>query len=303
MEITAALVKSLREKTGAGMMDCKAALAASGGDMEGAIKHLREKGLATAAKRAGKVAAEGVVAAKLVSPSEGLLLELNCETDFVAKTEPFQALATSILDAVAGNASIEGTCNAADANLDAAKLASGKAAGDAIAESIASMGESIVARRVARLAAKPGDGLVGTYVHAGGKIGVLVLAKTTATGAAADEIASLLRDVAMQVAAINPRYTRREEVPADEVEREREINRNLAAKEGKPPQVVEKMVEGRLNKYFADFCLLEQEFIKDSQFTVGKLVANKAKQAGVPIEIVRFVRLQLGESSGEAGEA
>ncbi|MBU6282940.1 elongation factor Ts [bacterium] len=303
MEITASLVKTLREKTGAGMMDCKAALAASGGDMEGAIKHLREKGLATAAKRAGKVAAEGVVAAKLVSPSEGVLLELNCETDFVAKTEPFQALAASILDTAAGKDSIDGTRTVAEANLESGKLASGKSVADAIAESVASMGESIVARRVARLAAKPGEGLVGSYVHAGGKIGVLVLAKTTATGAAADEVAALLRDVAMQVAAINPRYTRREEVSAEEVEREREINRALAAKEGKPPQVVEKMVEGRLNKFYSEFCLLEQEFVKDSQFTVGKLVAHKAKQAGVPIEIVRFVRLQLGESSGEAGEA
>ncbi|MFM7143526.1 MAG: translation elongation factor Ts [Alphaproteobacteria bacterium] len=303
MEITAALVKTLREKTGAGMMDCKAALAASGGDMEGAIKHLREKGLATAAKRAGKVAAEGVVAAKLVSPSEGLLVELNCETDFVAKTEPFQDLARAVLDAAAGKTSIDGTCAAADAGLDAAKLASGKTVGDAIAESIASMGESIVARRVARLAAKPGEGLVGTYVHAGGKIGVLVLAKTTATGAAAEQVGSLLRDVAMQVAAINPRFTRREEVPAEELEREREINRTMAEQSGKPPQVIEKMIAGRLEKFYSEFCLVEQEFIKDPQLTVGKLVAQKSKETGAPIEIVRFVRLHLGESSGEAGEA
>jgi len=298
--ITSEMIKKLREMTGAGMMDCKAALSEAEGEMEKAIEVLRKKGLKDIEKRSGKTAAEGTLGV-YTHPGDQVvsIVELNCETDFVARGDDFRALAR----ALAGNASIEGTCSAADAKLDAAKLSSGKAAGDAIAESIASMGESIVARRVARLATQPGEGLVGTYVHAGGKIGVLVLAKTTATGAAADEVASLLRDVAMQVAAINPRYTRREEVPADEVEREREINRNLAAKEGKPPQVVEKMVEGRLNKYYADFCLLEQEFIKDSQFTVGKLVANKAKQAGVPIEIVRFVRLQLGESSGEAGEA
>ena len=154
------------------------------------------------------------------------------------------------------------------------------------------------------LAAKPGEGLVGTYVHAGGKIGVIVLAKTNATGAAAETVSSLLRDVAMQVAASSPRYTRPEDVPAEEVEREREIYRNAAANSGKPPQVVEKMIEGQIRKlFFGASCLVEQEFIKDTSLTVGKLVAQKAKETGVPIEIVRFVRLQLGESSGEAGEA
>ncbi len=300
MEITAAQVKTLREKTGAGMMDCKTALAASGGDMEGAIKHLREKGLATAAKRAGKVAAEGMVASRLISPSEGLLLELNCETDFVAKTEPFQDLARSVLDTLSGNAAVDGVRAAAEADLDAAKLASGKSVADAIAESIASMGESIVARRVARLACAPGQGLVGTYVHAGGKIGVLVEAKTAATGAAAEEVSVLLRDVAMQVAATNPRFARREEVAAEEIAREREIYRIQAAQSGKPPQVVEKIIDGKIEKFFSDFCLVEQEYIRDSQLTVGELVAEKAKKIGAPIELVRFVRLQLGESSGEA---
>ena len=300
MEITAAQVKTLREKTGAGMMDCKTALAASGGEMEGAIKHLREKGLATAAKRAGKVAAEGMVASRLVSPSEGLLLELNCETDFVAKTEPFQELARSVLDTLSGNSAVDGVRAAAEADLDAAKLASGKSVADAIAESIASMGESIVARRVARLACAPGQGLVGTYVHAGGTIGVLVEAKTAATGAAAEEVSVLLRDVAMQVAATNPRCARREEVAAEEIAREREIYRIQAAQSGKPPQVVEKIIDGKIEKFFSDFCLVEQEYIRDSQLTVGKLVAEKAKKIGAPIELVRFVRLQLGESSGEA---
>lgn len=300
MEITAAQVKALREKTGAGMMDCKAALAASGGDMEGAVKHLREKGLATAAKRAGKVAAEGVIASRLVSPSEGIMLELNCETDFVAKTDPFQELAAGIADTVAGDAAIDGLLDAGEARLEGRKLASGKTVGDAIAESIASMGESIVPRRVVRLASAAGQGVVGSYVHAGGKIWVLVEAKTTASGAAAGEVAALLRDVAMQVAAANPRWLRREEVPAAEIEREREIYRTQAGQTNKPPPVIEKIVAGKLEKFYAENCLLEQEYIRDSQLDVAKLVAGKAKELGVPLELSRFVRLQLGDSSGES---
>jgi len=300
VEITAAQVKALREKTGAGMMDCRAALAASGGDMEGAVRHLREKGLATAAKRAGKVAAEGVIAAKLVSPSEGVMIELNCETDFVAKTEPFQALAEELLATLAGNGSLDGVASATDVGLADRTLASGKKIGDAIADSIASMGESIVPRRVARLASPAGEGIVGSYVHAGGKIGVLVQARTTASGAAAGEVANLLRDIAMQVAAASPRCVRREEVSAAEIERERDIYRTQAAATGKPAQVIERIVDGKMEKFYSEFCLLEQEYIRDSQYTVAKLVAEKSKALGVPIDIARFVRLQLGESSSEA---
>jgi len=300
VEITAAQVKALREKTGAGMMDCRTALSAAGGDMDGAIRHLREKGLATAAKRAGRVAAEGLIVSKLVSPSEGILLELNCETDFVAKTEPFQALAQSVLDTVAGNTRIDGVATAAEAGLDDVKLASGKRVGDAIADSIASMGESIVARRVARLAAAPGTTVVGGYVHAGGKIGVLVEARTAATGSAATEVIGLLRDIAMQVAAVNPRCVRREDMASAEIDKGREIYRTQAAATGKPANVIERIIDGKLEKFYSEFCLLEQEYIRDSQLTVAKLVAEKAKAIGSPIEVTRFVRLQLGESSGEA---
>ncbi len=300
MEITAAQVKALREKTGAGMMDCKAALAAAGGDMDAAIRHLREKGLATAAKRAGKVAAEGAIVAKLAAPCEGVMLELNCETDFVAKTQPFQDLARAVLETVGGDERTLGIKGAAEAGLDDRTLAGGKRVADAIAEGIATLGESVVPRRVARLACAAGAGLVGSYVHAGGKIGVLVEARTPASGATAAEVEKLLRDLAMQVAATNPRWVRREDVSAEEVEREREIYRAQAAQTGKPAPVIEKIVDGKIEKFFDEFCLLEQEFIRDSQLTVGKLVAEKAKALGVPIEIARFVRLQLGESSGEA---
>ena len=298
--VTASQVRDLREKTGAGMMDCKAALEASSGDMDGAVRYLREKGLATAAKRAGKVAAEGAIVAKLVSPAEGVMLELNCETDFVAKTPKFQELALTLVDAVAGNAKVDGAATAEEAGLGDAKLAGGKSLADAMGEAIASMGENVLARRVARLAPGAGQGLVASYVHAGGKIGVLVEAKTAASGAGAEEVGKVLRDVAMQVAAASPRYVRREEVSQAELDREREIYRSQAAATGKPAQVVEKIVDGKMEKFYGEFCLLEQEFIRDSQYTIAKLLAETAKRAGAPVELTRFVRLQLGESSAEA---
>jgi elongation factor Ts len=293
-------VKELREKTGAGMMDCKSALDTANGDFEGAIRYLREKGLATAAKRAGKVAAEGVITARVIGSSEGAMLELNCETDFVAKTPQFQELAAQLLDAFAGRSEIDGVRAAQDLDLTAIKLASGKPVADVVAESIASLGESVVPRRVARFAAGPEQGVVGSYVHAGGKIGVLVEASAPNAGAKVGEIEKLLRDLAMQIAAASPRYVRREEVPASEIEREREIYAAQAATSGKPAQVIERIVQGKVDKYFAEICLIEQEFIRDPQTTVGKLVQATGKSLGVPVEITRFVRLQLGESSGEA---
>jgi len=292
-------VKALREKTGAGMMDCKSALDASGGDMEGAVRYLREKGLATAAKRAGRVAAEGAVVARLISPSEGVMLELNCETDFVAKTPQLQALAERLVEPLAG-APLDGLADAEAAGFAEKKLADGKTVGDAIADGIASMGENVLVRRIARLAPANGAGRVGGYVHAGGKIGVLVEAKTTAGREADEEIAALLKDVAMQVAAANPRFARREDVSTDELDKEREIYRGQAAGTGKPDNVIEKIVQGKVEKFYADVCLVEQEFIRDTQLTVGKLVQGVAKKVGAPIEITRFVRMQLGESSGEA---
>jgi len=300
LAVTAAQVKELREKTGAGMMDCKAALDTSGGDFEGAVRYLREKGLATAAKRAGKVAADGVVTARLLGPAEGVMLELNCETDFVAKTPQFQELASQLLGSFVGRGEIDGVRAAQDIDLSAIKVDGGKPVADVVAEAIASLGESVVVRRVARLATKQGEGAVGSYVHAGGKIGVLVEATAPGAGPAVAEVDKLLRDVAMQIAAANPRYVRREEVPAAEVEREREIYAAQAATSGKPAQVVERIVAGKVEKYFAEACLIEQEFIRDPQTTVGKLVQATSKTIGVPIEITRFVRLQLGESSAEA---
>lgn len=300
MGISASQVKELREKTGAGMMDCKAALESAAGDMEGAIKYLREKGLATAAKRAGKVAAEGMVVARRVSPGEGVLLELNCETDFVAKTEGFKELADQLASVLEGCEKVDGEADGAAIGIDAMDIPGVGNVADTINERIASMGESVVARRVGRLAPGDGQGVVGSYIHAGGKIGVLVEAKTTASGDAVGEVETMLRDVAMQVAAVSPRFARREDVPEAEIEKEKEIYRGQAAESGKPDHVVEKIVAGKIEKFYAESCLVEQEYIKDTNLTVAKLVEEAGKKVGAPIEITRFVRLQLGEASGEA---
>ncbi len=300
MGISASQVKELREKTGAGMMDCKLALESAAGDMEGAIKHLREKGLATAAKRAGRVAAEGVVVARRVSAGESVLLELNCETDFVAKTEQFSELADQLASVIDGCDKVDGEADTGSIGLGAMQIPGGGNVADTINDRIASMGESVVARRVGRLAPGEGQGVVGSYIHAGGKIGVLVEAKSTVSGDGAAEIEGVLRDVAMQVAAVSPRFARREDVPEAELEKEKEIYRGQAAQSGKPEKVIEKIVSGKIEKFFSDSCLVEQEYIRDSNLTVAKLVEEAGKKVGAPIEITRFVRLQLGEASGEA---
>lgn len=300
MGISASQVKELREKTGAGMMDCKAALESSGGDMEGAIKYLREKGLATAAKRAGRVAAEGLIVTRRVSPGEAVLLELNCETDFVAKTDQFKDLADSLASVLDGCAKVDGEADASSIGLDGMQIPGAGSVADTINEKIASMGESVVPRRVGRLAPGEGNGIVGSYIHAGGKIGVLVEAKGSVSGDGVGEVESLLRDVAMQVAAASPRFATRADVPESEIEKEKDIFRGQAAESGKPEKVVEKIVSGKIEKFFAESCLVEQEYIKDTSVTVGKLVEEAGKKLGSPIEITRFVRLQLGEASGEA---
>lgn len=299
MAITAAQVKSLREKTGAGMMDCKNALTDSDGDIDAALKQLREKGLATAAKRAGRTAAEGMVVANLVSPGEGVLLELNCETDFVAKTPGFLDLATRLASVLPGNATVEGV-QEADAVGLADMTVEGKTIADSIADAIASMGENVLVRRVARFA--PGDaaGAVGAYVHGGGKIGVLVEASTDATGDQAAEVVAVLKDIAMQVAAANPQWCTREDVPAEDLAREKEIFSNQAAQSGKPENVVEKIVTGKVEKFYQQECLIDQEYIRDGQLTIAKLLDQEAKRIGTSIQLKRFARLQLGEASNDS---
>ncbi|MEE3454028.1 MAG: translation elongation factor Ts [Succiniclasticum sp.] len=272
-QITAAIVKELRERTGAGMMDCKKALVATEGDMEKAIDFLREKGLSQAAKKAGRVAAEGAVVAYVTEDGKtGAIVEVNCETDFVGKNENFQSLAKSIAELIVKT-------NPADVDALLASEMDGKTVKDVVTEAIAKIGENISVRRFVRY--ESAEGKVYSYIHGGGKIGVLVDMK--------GGDAELGKDIAMQVAAANPQFLNRNEVPDSELEHEKDILTEQARNEGKPENIIAKMVMGRINKYYKEVCLVDQEFIRDGDLTISKLL--KSKNA----DVARFARFQLGE--------
>jgi elongation factor Ts len=287
-EISAAVVKALRERTGAGMMDCKKALADAGGDAERAAEVLRERGLAKAIKRSGREASEGLVAIALDGHA-GALVELRCETDFVAKTPDFQKLAAGLAQLAASNKDL------GDAEALGGAGQGGEKVADRIGSAAATIGENIVLKRVGRLEA-PAGGLVGGYVHAGGKLGVLV-ALRAAGGEAARALA---KDLAMHVAAADPSPVAidRSGVPAELLAHEREIYRRQAEQEGKPAPVIEKIVEGRVRKFYAEVCLLEQPFVKDPDQSVGKLLEAAAGPLGGPVAVTGFLRFKLGEASG-----
>ena len=293
-EITAAAVKALRERTGAGMMDCKGALKEAEGDVDRAIEVLRERGLAKAVKRSGRETSEGTVAIALDGGS-GAMVELGCETDFVAKTPDFQTLANSLASAAAADASIDSADALLAAEVDGAKV------GDTIAAAVGKMGENIVLKRVARVAAD-GAGVAGGYVHAGGKLGVLVALATSATGDAVDGLA---KDIAMHVAAADPSPVAvdRDGVPEELVAKERELFRRQAEGEGKPEPVIEKIVEGRVRKFYSEICLIEQPFVKDPDQTVGKVVEAAAGDVGGDVSVAGFVRFKLGESAADDGDS
>ncbi len=272
--ITAAMVKDLREKTGAGMMDCKKALSETGGDMKKAIDYLREKGIAKAAKKSGRIAAEGAVAAYVSKDKKvGVLLELNCETDFTANNENFRALENKIIEHIAKT-------NPADIDaLNASKLEGKKTVADCVTEATATIGEKISLRRFVRYET---EGKITSYIHMGGKIGVLV-----ALSGGSDELG---KDVAMQIAAANPSAIDRDSVDASELEHEKEILRKQALEEGKPEKIVDRMVEGRINKFYKEVCLVEQEFVK-SDPTNKQTVKDILKD----VKVLNFTRYQLGE--------
>ena len=273
MAITASMVKDLRTKTGAGMMDCKKALVEAEGDMEKAVDILREKGLSQAAKKASRVAADGAVVSAISADGKvGTIVEVNCETDFVGSNDDFRALAARIAH------QIRAVIPADVAALLASEM-DGKAVKDQVTEAVAKIGENISVRRFVRY--ESAEGAVYSYIHGGGKIGVLVEMK----GADAE----LGKDVAMQGAAANPSYLDRTQVPQAEIEHEKEVLAVEARNEGKPEKIIEKMVLGRINKYYKEVCLVDQEFIKDGDLTIAKLL--KSKNA----EVVRFARFQLGE--------
>ena len=272
-QITAALVKELRERTGAGMMDCKKALSAVEGDMDKAIDFLREKGLAAAAKKAGRIAAEGVVGYFISADGKiGAVVEVNCETDFVAKTDNFKALVEKIAAHIVAT-------KPADLEALMASELDGQTVEALVTASVAKIGEKISVRRFALYEAP--EGVVAAYIHGGGKIGVLVEFK--------GGNAELGKDVAMHIAAANPAYLDRTQVPAAELEHEKEVLSEQAKNEGKPEKIIEKMVLGRINKYYKEVCLIDQEFVKDPDQSVGKLL--KANDA----EVLAFTRFQLGE--------
>ncbi|MBI2820642.1 MAG: elongation factor Ts [Acidobacteria bacterium] len=293
MAIAATQVKQLRDRTGAGFMECKSALEEAQGNVEEALILLRKKGLVTAAKKAGRTAKEGAIGAHLAENGRiGVLVEVNCETDFVAKTEQFKELVRKVAAHIAAHGPAK--VRPEDPGEGPALLAQ-QADGAAetweqlISQKIAQTGENIVVRRFVRYQ----GGLCEAYIHAGGKIGVLVQLGG-ASGSASGVVAVLARDLAMHIAASDPRYIRKEEVSSEDLAREREIYREQAAREGKPAAVFDKIVEGKLSKFYSENCLYDQAFIRDPQVTVGQLIASKAA-GGSGVAVERFARYRLGE--------
>ena len=275
-QITAALVKELREITGAGMMDCKKALVECEGDKDKAIDYLREKGIAKAAKKAGRIASEGVVAAA----SDGktaCIVEINSETDFVAKNENFLALVKKIAEHIVA-------CKPADMDALNASQMDGETVAEVMTEAVASIGEKLSLRRFEVYTTE--DGQLATYIHMGGKIGVIVELS------GGDK--TLGKDVAMQIAAAKPQCIGREDVDQEALAHEREVLRKQALEEGKPEKIVEKMVDGRINKYYKEVCLVEQEFVKDSDKTIKDILAG--------VEVRRFARFEMGEGLEKKNE-
>ncbi|GKV55562.1 elongation factor Ts [Sporosarcina sp. NCCP-2222] len=274
MAITAQMVKELREKTGAGMMDCKKALTEVNGDMDAAVDFLREKGLSSAAKKADRIAAEGTTYI-LVDGNDAVILEVNAETDFVAKNEAFQTLVKELAEHLlaAKPASIEEAIES--------KMSNGSSVADHISNAVAKIGEKITLRRF-EVRTKTDSDAFGPYLHMGGRIAVLTVLEGTTDAEAA-------KDVAMHIAALNPKYISRDQVSEEEVEHERKILTEQALNEGKPENIVAKMVEGRLGKYFEEICVLDQAFVKNSDQKVGDFV----KSTGGTLK--EFIRYAVGE--------
>ncbi|MBR0215931.1 MAG: elongation factor Ts, partial [Clostridia bacterium] len=275
--------------TSAGMMDCKKALVESDGDMDKAIEWLREKGLSQAAKKASRVAAEGVVA-QYVTPCgcTGVIVEVNCETDFVAKTDNFAAFANNVAKhiAKANPADVDELMNQKFVD-DETKTIS-----DLVSEATVAIGEKISVRRFARFQT---EGVVATYIHMGGKVGVLVEVATSEEGKNNEDVKQFAHDLCLQIAAAKPEAVRREEVDSEKLEKEREIQRAKALEAGKPEKIVDRIVDGQIEKYYKEVCLLDQQFVKDPDKSIKGLMAEVSKAAGAPLDVVRFARFERGE--------
>jgi elongation factor Ts len=287
MAITADMVKKLRDQTGAGMMECKNALTAANGDVEEANTILRKRGLASAAKKAGRAASEGLIASTVAADhSAGILAEVNCESDFVARTPDFQQLMQNVLAEIetAGGAATESWLK--DPQGPVIKL---------VAPVIAKLGENIAVSRFVRYA---GAGYVGQYIHLGGKLGVMVeIAGVTPDLAKRDELQTLVKELAMQIAAASPTYVSRESVPSEILDKERAIYRAQMETSGKPANVLEKIIEGKLGSYYKQVVLPDQESIRDPKMSVRDVLAQASKTLGGSVSVTRFVRLKVGEAT------
>lgn len=285
--ISAQVVKELREKTGAAMMECKKALVQADGDMEKAIEVLRERGLASATKKSGRIAAEGVVETYISEDKKvGIIAEINCETDFVAANDEFVALAKNVTKqaALSSATTVEALLTEkyiADENITVQ---------GALMALIAKLGENMNVRRFEKFAAP--KGVVQSYIHGGGRIGVLV---ELATENVSDIVFEVAKDIAMHIAAANPQFLNKDEVDLDTLNKEKEIYRVQALNEGKPEKIVDKMVEGRIQKYYKEACLVEQVWVRNPDYTISKLLQEKSKEVGSTITITKFVRFERGE--------
>ena len=291
-EISAQLVKQLREQTGAGMMECKKALVEANGNLEESVVILRKRGLASAAKKATRATKQGQIVTKISADGKtGVLVEVNCESDFVARTDDFQELCTRLADLVLGSDSLMDSADPMAALL--ALQLDGASATDYIKSKIAKLGENMSVARFARYTA---NGVTGSYIHPGAQLGVL-LEITTGLAGTSQDFQDLVKDLAMQIAAADPKFIRKEDVTAETITKEKDIQKARVIAEGKPEKVAEKIVEGRMGKFYEEICLLEQPFIKEGSMSVHDLIKSKAKALGGDLNVARFARYKVGETA------
>lgn len=289
MAISTEDIKLLRESTGAGVLDCKKALQEANGDIDQAIEFLRKKGLAAASKKASREANDGLVSAHISADSKiGVLVEVNCETDFVARTEDFQNFVAALVQQVATQLDV--------AHVKALLAApfiknNSKTVAEQLTETIAKLGENVVVRRIARFDLR-GDGLLDSYIHTGGRVGVLV----DVAGGSPDnnKFARLVHDLALQIAAASPRYVSPEEVPAEAIEAEKNIYRAQLVEDKKPDNIKERIIDGKLKKWYGEVALIEQPFVKDNDLTIAQLLEKYSRELGSDIKVRRFARFELG---------
>ena len=287
--ITASIVKELRDKTSAPMMDCKKVLTETNGDIEASIKLLRERGIMKSSKMADRAAKEGVITARInAGATSGLLLEVNCETDFVSKNESFQAFVAGVADALAAS-------SAADLDAALATQYGEQTIEDTIKSKVGEVGENLQFRKYVRYDAAPG-GVVASYIHLGGKVGVLIEVGTTKLETAGtDSFKELIKDLTLHIAACAPKGLSRDDIPQSVVDNELDIFRTRLTAEGKPANIIENILKGQIGKFFAESCFLEQGFVKDSDIKVSALLEAKGKELGDTLTVTRFVRFGLGE--------